>query len=88
MAQTAQERRKAAYERLRRRSEQKAQDRRSLETFRTINFGTAGTPVVGAHPLSHFNWWKAGFAAGQSDGPLDYTHDPVDLWGNQKKLYD
>lgn len=64
----------------RRKQAQKDHDRAANNSFGLFNGGDTQGPLS-IHPMGRFGIWPNGM----SDGPVDFTWDPVDLFGNQKR---
>lgn len=63
-----------------RRRAQRAHDRAARDAFGLFTGGDVQGPVS-PHPMRHLGIWPNGM----SDGPVDLTGDPVDLFGQQKR---
>lgn len=63
-----------------RRRAQRAHDRAARAAFGLLTGGDVQGPVS-LHPMRQLGIWPNGM----SDGPVDVTWDPVDLFGGQKR---
>lgn len=59
---------------------QGAHDLAARDAFRLFTGGDVQGPLS-LHPMRHFGIWPNGM----SDGPVDFTWDPVDLHGGQQR---
>lgn len=62
------------------RATQRAHDLATRDAFRLFTGGDVQGPVS-PHPMRQYGIWPNGM----SDGPVDFTWDPVDLFGGQKR---
>jgi hypothetical protein len=63
-----------------RRETQRSHDLAARNAFRLFTGGDVQGPLS-VHPMRHLGIWPNGM----SDGPVDFTWDPVDLFGGQKR---